>query len=143
MKRCLPTESPVTRSAGARASIRNRAARLTLVMMAASLTCAVLLNGVAQGQPTITGEQKQWHKVTLDFNGPTCSENSDTFLDYRMDVTFTNGLICSILGLLARNPQSSAGKETVFLLYQAMYRYPWLPAASAHRERRNQLKIWA
>lgn len=60
-------------------------------MTAASLTCAVLSNGVAQGQPTITGEQKQWHKITLDFNGPTRSENPDTFLDYRMDVTFTNG----------------------------------------------------
>ncbi|MEM1275383.1 MAG: DUF5060 domain-containing protein, partial [Pseudomonadota bacterium] len=41
--------------------------------------------------PTITGEQKQWHKVTLDFQSTqTFSEAPETFRDYRFDVTFTN-----------------------------------------------------
>jgi hypothetical protein len=55
------------------------------------LTCAVLLHGVAPGQSTITGEQKQWHETTLTFSGPNTSETAGTnpFLDYRLDVTFT------------------------------------------------------
>ena len=40
--------------------------------------------------PDITGELKQWHRVTLDFEGPDASENRSTFYDTRMDVTFTS-----------------------------------------------------
>ncbi|MCK4965881.1 DUF5060 domain-containing protein, partial [bacterium] len=44
------------------------------------------------GTPTITGEQKAWHTVTLTFRGPQLNE-SDTspnpFLDYRLQGTFT------------------------------------------------------
>lgn len=40
-----------------------------------------------------SGELKQWHKVTLTFDGPECSETStpNPFTDYRLDVTFTQG----------------------------------------------------
>ncbi len=36
---------------------------------------------------------KVWHTITLDFNGPDASENDrlNPFLDFRLDVTFTNG----------------------------------------------------
>ena len=46
-----------------------------------------------QSNPKIDGELKKWHKVTLTFDGPQSSESSEPnpFLDYRMDVTFTNG----------------------------------------------------
>ena len=39
------------------------------------------------------GELRKWHKVTLTFNGPSSDETAtpNPFLDYRMDVTFTNG----------------------------------------------------
>ena len=41
---------------------------------------------------TVSGELKRWHKVTVDFTGPQASEdNASTFLNYRLDVTFTNG----------------------------------------------------
>ena len=63
------------------------------VRTANELLCvAVLLAGAgpAIGQ-TLSGERKTWHKITLDFTGPNRGENPDTFLDYRMDVTFTNG----------------------------------------------------
>jgi len=42
---------------------------------------------------SIQGELKQWHKVTLLINGPETSEYADEnpFLDYKLDVTFTNG----------------------------------------------------
>ncbi len=42
---------------------------------------------------TITGELKQWHKVTLTLDGPQASETDtdpNPFTDYRMDVTFTH-----------------------------------------------------
>lgn len=41
----------------------------------------------------ITGELKQWHKVTLSLVGPAARETDtrpNPFLDYRMDVTFTH-----------------------------------------------------
>jgi hypothetical protein len=41
----------------------------------------------------VSGEMKQWHVVTLTFDGPLTSEqaNPNPFLDYRLSVTFTNG----------------------------------------------------
>ncbi|MEM9400019.1 MAG: DUF5060 domain-containing protein [Verrucomicrobiota bacterium] len=41
----------------------------------------------------VTGELKQWHKTTLDIEGPEAAEGGDRnpFMDYRMTVTFTNG----------------------------------------------------
>ncbi|MEM9400528.1 MAG: DUF5060 domain-containing protein [Verrucomicrobiota bacterium] len=41
----------------------------------------------------VTGELKQWHKTTLDIEGPEATEGDDPnpFMDYRMTVTFTNG----------------------------------------------------
>jgi hypothetical protein len=43
---------------------------------------------------SISGELKQWHKITLLITGPETSEYADEnpYLDYRLDVTFTNGL---------------------------------------------------
>ena len=43
---------------------------------------------------SIEGELKQWHKVTLTFEGPESSENAtpNPFLDYRLQVRFTNGI---------------------------------------------------
>lgn len=41
----------------------------------------------------ITGELKQWHKVTLDLKGPFAKENDiaiNPFMDYKMTVTFTH-----------------------------------------------------
>lgn len=41
----------------------------------------------------ITGELKKWHKITLTFEGPETSEQDsiNPFLDYRLNVTFSNG----------------------------------------------------
>lgn len=42
----------------------------------------------------VSGELKQWHRVTLTFPGPFASEGGtpNPFLDYRMSVTFTDGV---------------------------------------------------
>ena len=41
---------------------------------------------------TLSGELRKWHKLTLDFEGPTSSEGAtnNPFLNYRLDVTFTH-----------------------------------------------------
>ncbi|MEM7790792.1 MAG: putative Ig domain-containing protein, partial [Verrucomicrobiota bacterium] len=50
--------------------------------------------GTFDNAVVISGDQMQWHKVTLTIDGPSASE-SDTspnpFYDYRMQVTFSNG----------------------------------------------------
>ncbi len=47
----------------------------------------------AYAQYSVTGELKKWHKVTITFDGPPATENTNPnpFTDYRLDVTFTNG----------------------------------------------------
>ena len=49
--------------------------------------------GLAAQDYTLSGELKQWHKVTLTFDGPSSSEDSteNPFLDYRLQATFKNG----------------------------------------------------
>jgi hypothetical protein len=46
-----------------------------------------------KGGAAVTGELKQWHKVTLTLDGPQAAETDtdpNPFTDYRMDVTFTH-----------------------------------------------------
>jgi hypothetical protein len=53
----------------------------------------LVLFGMNMGwSASITGELKQWHKVTLSFDGPQTSETAEPnpFLDYRLNVTFTH-----------------------------------------------------
>ena len=49
--------------------------------------------GNESSQAQISGELKKWHKVTLTFEGPETSELAveNPFLNYRLDVTFSNG----------------------------------------------------
>jgi len=45
------------------------------------------------GTVTLSGELKQWHKVTLNLAGPFAAETDTTpnpFIDYRLTVTFTH-----------------------------------------------------
>ena len=54
----------------------------------------ISLIGCKDSQKTeIRGELKKWHKISLVFEGPESSElaESNPFLNYRLDVTFTNG----------------------------------------------------
>ena len=48
-----------------------------------------------KNQPKVEtqGDLKKWHKVTLVFDGPNTNEmdGNNPFLNYRLDVTFTNG----------------------------------------------------
>ncbi len=57
------------------------------------LVVSIFLSACSQ-QPDveIRGEQKKWHKTTLVFDGPPTTEMAEDnpFLNYRLDVTFTN-----------------------------------------------------
>ncbi|MGD1893290.1 MAG: DUF5060 domain-containing protein [Cyclobacteriaceae bacterium] len=58
------------------------------------LLLTIILTSCSQSTDVaIQGELKKWHKVNLIFEGPETSELADEnpFLDYRLDVTFTNG----------------------------------------------------
>ncbi|WP_211325357.1 DUF5060 domain-containing protein [Larkinella arboricola] len=48
---------------------------------------------LALGAVSVQGELKKWHKITLLIEGPNTSETngSNPFLNYRLNVTFTNG----------------------------------------------------
>ncbi|BCX46192.1 alpha-L-rhamnosidase [Haloferula helveola] len=56
---------------------------------------ALLVAGVSAHAtpPEIAGELKQWHKVTLTFEGPQSAETAtpNPFADYRFEVRFKNG----------------------------------------------------
>ncbi|KPK62133.1 MAG: hypothetical protein AMS21_08090 [Gemmatimonas sp. SG8_38_2] len=50
------------------------------------------ISGCVRGSGVASGELKKWHKVTVTFVGPEASEGGtpNPFLDYRLNVTFTN-----------------------------------------------------
>ncbi len=60
------------------------------------VTC-ILLNSCSffqtENSALVSGELKQWHKVTLTFDGPETEEQAqiNPFLDYRMIITFSKG----------------------------------------------------
>jgi hypothetical protein len=67
------------------------------------LAVCVLSSCTVAGEPQVTnskvdisGELKQWHRVTLTFDGATTGEdkNPNPFLDFRMNVAFANGGKC-------------------------------------------------
>ena len=58
------------------------------------LLCCCFPPSSANGMGAVKGELKRWHKITIDFNGPSTSEtaNPNPFTDFRLDVTFTHPL---------------------------------------------------
>lgn len=65
---------------------------------AGSLWLVALVGGCTafRDQPrevVVTGQMRQWHAVTLTFDGPMTSETAEVnpFLDYRLNVTFSQG----------------------------------------------------
>jgi hypothetical protein len=57
------------------------------------LTFAGPLAFGGMGEGTISGQLKKWHRITITFDGPMTSEDAEdnSFLNCRLDVTFTNG----------------------------------------------------
>jgi hypothetical protein len=64
---------------------------LARVALALALPTGTFLAGATPA--TVSGELKQWHKVTLTLDGPQATETDtdpNPFTDYRMEVTFTH-----------------------------------------------------
>ncbi|MDX1286297.1 MAG: DUF5060 domain-containing protein, partial [Draconibacterium sp.] len=53
----------------------------------------LICTSCSQNQVEVKGELKKWHRVSLVIEGPETSEmdENNPFLNYRLDVTFTNG----------------------------------------------------
>jgi Domain of unknown function (DUF5060)/Putative collagen-binding domain of a collagenase len=80
----IDPKAPLGRRLGARI-FEDLLCFLTVVFLA-QCRCAV-------AEVAITGELKQWHKITLTWDGPFARETNDApnpFLDCRMTVTFTH-----------------------------------------------------
>lgn len=77
----------------------NRESAVTRSVLVAFALCFANLPLLADEAVTISGELKQWHRVTLTFDGPESGEdaNPNPFLDYRLNVFFTNGNRCYIV----------------------------------------------
>ena len=89
-------------------------------------TCVGLLGGIllsvvstagASGQAKVSGELRQWHKVTLTVEGPTAAEEGEPnpFLDYRMLVSFRHdatGLTYDVPGYFAADGDAANTSAT-------------------------------
>ncbi|MEO0701794.1 MAG: DUF5060 domain-containing protein [Pseudomonadota bacterium] len=74
----------------------------------------------------LTGDAMQWHKLTLNFEGPTLSEDPQTFLDHRLDVTFTHesGEIIKVPGYFAADGDAANTGATTGNLWQVNFNPP-------------------
>ena len=75
--------------------LHNNSKKMMLIRFPASLIVLMVLitqSWALAADYKIEGELKQWHRVTLTFEGPDSSEQAtpNPFLDYRLQVKFTN-----------------------------------------------------
>ncbi len=61
-------------------------------MLSAVIAALVISAGCSSPPPTVSGELKQWHGVTITFTGPATSEDAEPnpFRNYRLNVTFAH-----------------------------------------------------
>ncbi|MEM6637448.1 MAG: malectin domain-containing carbohydrate-binding protein [Pseudomonadota bacterium] len=74
----------------------------------------------------LSGETKQWHKLTLDFEGPSLSETPETFMDHRLDVTFTHsdGTQITVPGYFAADGDAANTGATGGTVWRAHFNPP-------------------
>ena len=75
-------------------------------------------------EPKIDGELKKWHRVTLSFEGPETDELAavNPFLDYRLDVTFTNGTKSYVIpGFYAADGNAAESSATGGNIWQVRF----------------------
>lgn len=77
---------------------------------------------------TISGEQKTWHKITVDFEAPeTFNEDPSTFRDYRLDVTFRNadtGEVLTVPGYFAADGDAANTNATSGTVWRVNFNPP-------------------
>jgi hypothetical protein len=72
----------------------------------------------------VDGELKKWHRITLNFKGPITDElaEENPFLDYRLDVTFSNGNKKYVVpGFYAADGKSAESSATAGNLWQVRF----------------------
>lgn len=95
-----------------------RLAFLRIAFAGALLLMAVPASSFGESpDATVSGELRQWHKVTLTLDGPESSEDAtpNPFLDYRMQVTFEHqatGLTYLVPGYFAADGDSANTSAT-------------------------------
>ena len=75
-----------------RATVRATLAHVAVLLVAAVSMASARQQG-GQAAPAMSGELRQWHKVTLTFTGPPANETDTSpnpFTDYRLTVTFAH-----------------------------------------------------
>lgn len=89
---------------------------ITFLVVARSLSGGSSIDGT--GKVTVAGDLKKWHKITLLIDGPASDETAVTnpFLQYRLNVTFTNGtrkyLVPGYFAADGMSAETSAGSGT-------------------------------
>ncbi len=75
----------------------------------------------------ISGELRQWHKVSITFEGPQATESRNTFANTRLDVTFTNqdtGDVLVIPGFFAADGDAANTSATEGNIWQVNFNPP-------------------
>ncbi len=75
----------------------------------------------------VGGELRQWHKVTLEFQGPAGREDARTFLDQRLDVTFRNadtGKVIKVPGYFAADGDAADSGASAGNVWRANFNPP-------------------
>lgn len=72
-------------------TLKNMSYKYFFKMLLLAFSLLLSLNSISQSE--LSGELKQWHKVSLIFDGPETVEKAakNPFLNYRLNVTFSNG----------------------------------------------------
>ena len=101
----------------------SRAGLAGVILVFLSVTAVGRTSPLAgDGSVSISGELRRWHKVTLTLNGPSASETGtpNPFLNYRMNVTFTNGgLTYTVPGYFAADGNAANSSARMQLIGSA------------------------
>lgn len=89
------------------------------------VSCISFCSCATQMETKIEGELKKWHLITLNFEGPETSElaEENPFLDYRLDVVFTNGdKSYTVPGFYAADGNAAQTSATSGNIWQVRFR---------------------
>ena len=94
---------------------------------ARALFVLLFFSSMALNAAVVEGELRKWHKITLTFDGPNLCENSSTnpFLDYRLNVTFTDGTVTMVVpGFFAADGDAAESSAACGDKWQVRFRPP-------------------
>ena len=99
--------------------------------------CGAGLAAAATG--AVSGQLKQWHNVTITFDGPASAEDAtpNPFTDYRLSVTFAQGerkvVVCGYYAADGRAGETGAGRSVITTLLANSRRFRFRTTSSNHR----------